>query len=126
MNKKIVILFIFAILVVTGFFIWQFVLSEPKPDDNSALADFAQCLSEKGLVMYGANWCSHCQREKSRFGEAFQFVNYVECPQDPENCLAAGIEGYPTWVTADGQKYEGEQGLERLSQISGCELIVKD
>ena len=72
--------------------------------------------------MYGAVWCSHCQTEKASFGSSFQYVPYVECPESPNLCLEKGIEGYPTWVDENGVKYVGEQGLEKLSQISGCEL----
>ena len=88
----------------------------------SALDSFARCLTEKNIVMYGADWCPHCQNEKKAFGEAFQFISYVECPQDPKKCLDAGINGYPTWIFSDGRKFEGEQGVEKLSRESGCLL----
>jgi len=84
--------------------------------------DFARCLAGKNVVMYGANWCPHCQNEKKAFGDSFRLVPYVECPEDPQRCLAAGIAGYPTWIFPDGNKFEGEQGLKRLSQESGCPL----
>ena len=83
---------------------------------------FAQCLSDKGVVMYGAEWCAHCQNEKKAFGGSFQYINYVECPKDPDKCLAAGIGGYPTWVFPDSRKLVGEQGVEKLSVESGCRL----
>ncbi len=86
------------------------------------LNTFAQCLAEKNITMYGADWCSHCQNEKKTFGSSFRFVKYVECPALPQKCLAAGINGYPTWMFSDGKKLEGEQGLEKLSQESGCVL----
>ncbi len=72
--------------------------------------------------MYGAYSCSHCQNEKKAFGEAFKYVPYVECTQETQKCLNAGVNGYPTWITASDQKYEGEQGLLGLSKISGCQL----
>ena len=90
---------------------------------------FAQCLAQKEVTMYGADRCSHCQNEKKAFGESFRFVPYVECPDDPQRCLEEGIEGYPTWVFPassaggpEGKKLVGEQGLEKLSQESGCQL----
>lgn len=87
-----------------------------------ALDSFAQCLTEKGAVMYGADWCPHCQNEKKAFGESFQFISYVECPKEPKKCLDVGINGFPTWIFPDGRKLEGEQGIEKLSQESGCLL----
>lgn|SRR3989344_6680332 len=90
--------------------------------DSPELDAFAQCVAEKGAVMYGADWCPHCQNEKKAFGDAFRFIPYVECPDEPSTCIARGINGYPTWIFSDGRRFEGEQGLERLSRISGCEL----
>lgn len=83
---------------------------------------FAQCLTESGMVMYGADWCPHCQAEKNAFGKSFRLVSYVECPQNPQLCLEKGIEGYPTWITSEGKKLVGEQGLQKLSLESGCAL----
>lgn len=86
---------------------------------------FAKCLAEKKITMYGADWCSHCQNEKRAFGSSFQFVPYVECPQNPQACLEKGVTGYPTWIFSDGKKFVGEQGIEKLSQESGCPLPPK-
>ena len=58
---------------------------------------FAKCLTEKGLVMYGAEWCVHCKEQKALFGNSFQYVKYVECPDNTQLCVAEGINGYPTW-----------------------------
>jgi hypothetical protein len=74
------------------------------------------------VVMYGAYWCSHCKNEKKRFGDSFQFVPYVECTEEAQKCIAAGIRGYPTWIFPDGRRFEGELGIERLSLESNCSL----
>ena len=98
--------------------VWYF---SAKPGEND---DFAKCLTEKGVKMYGAYWCPHCQREKAAFGDSFNYVPYVECTEEPgtTQCTAAGITGYPTWITADGRRFEGEQGIVRLSEASSCPL----
>ena len=113
---------IFAFLIL----IWSQQNSKAR---TSVLDPFAQCLRDKGVTMYGADWCPHCQNEKKVFGSSFRFIPYIECPKEPNKCLAAGIEGFPTWVFPaspaggpDGRKLEGEQGLERLAAASGCEL----
>ncbi len=97
---------------------------KPSAEDaaSSPLAAFAQCVADSGLTMYGAEWCPHCKKEKARFGAAFSYVPYVECPENTKLCLDKGISGYPTWIDAAGKKYEGEQGLERIAEISKCEL----
>ncbi len=89
---------------------------------TSTLDGFAQCLASKNLTMYGAEWCPHCKKEKNRFGTAFKYVPYVECPDNVQLCLSKGIQGYPTWIDASSTLYEGEQGLDGLANISGCEL----
>ncbi|MBI4087920.1 hypothetical protein HY418_00880 [Candidatus Kaiserbacteria bacterium] len=97
----------------------------PRQQTNGRLDEFAQCLAEKNITMYGAEWCPHCQSEKKAFGSSFKYVLHVECPDDPKKCIAAGINGYPTWIFPDGKKLEGEQGLSKLSQESGCALPNK-
>jgi len=119
MNKTSAIIGGVGLVVVAGI-AWGIFFREASP--AGAYDTLAQCLTEKGAVMYGAEWCPHCQNEKKAFGDSFRFVSYVECPDDPQKCLAAGINGYPTWIFPDGRKLEGEQGLKKLSQESGCVL----
>jgi glutaredoxin len=90
--------------------------------DASALDGFVQCLAERDIVMYGADWCPHCKKEKKAFGSSFQYVPYVECPDEPQLCNEKGIKGYPTWIFPDGKRLEGRQGIEKLSEESGCPL----
>jgi len=82
---------------------------------------FAQCLTEKGVTMYGTEWCPHCKNQKAEFGGSFQYVNYVDCDRSREVCDNAGVQGYPTWEI-EGQSYAGEQSLGRLASLSGCQL----
>lgn len=116
-----------AVLVIIVAGVLAIVLFFPRGGANGEFDDFAKCLASKNITMYGADWCPHCQNEKRDFGSAFQFVPYVECPKDPNRCLAAGVEGYPTWVWpgTDGKKLVGEQGLTKLSAESGCALPSK-
>lgn len=89
---------------------------------GASLDGFAQCLADSGATMYGAYWCSHCKTEKDAFGASWKLVPYVECTKDTALCLQKDIKGYPTWIFDDGRRYEGVQGLERLSEASGCPL----
>jgi len=83
---------------------------------------FAQCLTEKDVTMYGTDWCSHCKNQKKMFGKSFKYVNYVDCDWNKDECLKAGVSGYPTWKI-NGTNYPGEQPLYRLASLSGCDLI---
>jgi hypothetical protein len=96
------------------------VISNSLPSENN-YDRFAKCLTEKGMKMYGADWCGHCQNQKSMFGDSFQYVTYIECEQNKDICNSEGIRGYPTWKY-NGQSYPGEKTLQGLSELSGCEL----
>lgn len=85
----------------------------------------AQCLTEKGVKMYGAIWCAHCNNQKKEFGDAFEYINYIECDaatdlDGAKECMKAGIKGYPTWEFGDGTQKPGEIKLTELAKIAGC------
>ena len=92
-------------------------------DDSASFEEkLAKCLTAKGVKMYGAEWCGHCNNQKAMFGDALQYVDYVECTEDAAACNAAGVTGYPTWTSADGTKYPGEKPLENLAELFECEV----
>ncbi len=132
MNKsaKIIIsLGVIAIVAVLTLAFWQIKKDKAQINAPSQYDNFAKCLAEKNITMYGAEWCSHCQAQKKLFGNSFQYVLYVECPDNAQLCIDKGIEGYPTWIfpsASSGQvldkRFGGEQTLEKLSQESGCAL----
>lgn len=88
--------------------------------------DLAKHLKETGAKMYGAFWCSHCEDQKETFGAGAD-IPYVECfPNGWEKgtplaqaCSAVEITGFPTWILADGTRFEGEKTLEELAAASG-------
>ncbi|MFA6586079.1 MAG: hypothetical protein WCS86_02870 [Candidatus Paceibacterota bacterium] len=122
-NKNIFISVI--VLLILGTIATVLIRSGSGPTVPSTKYDvFAQCLASKNLTMYGAVWCSHCKAEKALFGDSFKYVPYVECTEKADECLAKGIEGYPTWIDEKGVKYSGGQSLEKLSEISGCPLPI--
>ena len=91
--------------------------------------NFAQCLGQKNVTMYGAFWCPHCEAQKEFFGNSFKYVKYVECStpdlQMTDACKAQNISSYPTWKFDDGTTISGETNLENLSLLSGCSLEKK-
>ncbi len=89
--------------------------------------ELAKCMTEKGVMFYGAYWCPHCQNQKKAFGNSQKYLPYVECssPDGKEQlqvCKDKNIEGYPTWEFSDGTRISGEISFENLSQKSGCSL----
>ncbi len=111
-NKFLItIIFLFFILIVSC-------------NKDGKYDDFAKCLTEKGVKMYGAVWCPHCQNEKEMFGKSWQYMNYVECAApnggQAQACAQAGIELYPTWEFPNNEKIAEEFTIEQLSQKTGC------
>lgn len=118
--KQIITWVVVALVVVGGFF-W-YATTNRAPAVPNKYDDFAQCTAKAGITMYGAVWCPHCQNQKKEFGTAFKYVNYIECPDNIKLCTDKGVTGYPTWITGDGQKLVGEQSLEKLAEVTKCQL----
>ncbi|MBU0547085.1 MAG: hypothetical protein ABH876_01640 [Patescibacteria group bacterium] len=94
--------------------------------EDASLEILAKCLTEKGFKFYGSSSCSWCNKEKDLFGNAAQYLPYIECVgsdgQLAQACIDAKIESFPTWESPDGTKSPGFRTLEELSQSSGCSL----
>lgn len=103
-----------------------------------SLDEFAQCLTEKDVVMYGAHWCPWCERQEQLFGfnkngplNSFEYIEYIECaegapsdwpyPVDKAKCGTEQITGYPTWKY-NGETRSGLQELSSLASWTGCAL----
>lgn len=121
-------LIVAAIIIVAaiagGVYWYQQANSGPGPYD-----DFARCLTDKGVKMYGAYWCPHCQNQKELFGKSWQYVTYVECAVPTGNgqtqvCADAGISSYPTWEFAGGKRQSRKLTIAQLSSESGCPMPV--
>lgn len=104
-NRKILVIaavcfFLFAALIA-------YLQFSPGKYDS-----FAKCLTEKGAVMYGEDWCQYTNAQKGMFGKSFKYIDYE---------VREGLNVRPTWVI-DGKTYETVQSFERLSALTGCEI----
>jgi len=113
----------FAVLVlIAGAFAGVWYLGKWRA--RKKVDHFAQCLSDKGAVMYGLYWCPHCEDQKELFGSSFSNVHYVECgtPDHHEEaqCSAEGLKDFPTWKFADGDRHVGGMSLQELAFKTGC------
>src|SRR3989338_10670149 len=104
-KKKFIVIGIIALAVLASLISYA-VLSPGKYDN------FAKCLTEKGAVMYGENWCKYTNAQKAMFGKSFKYVNYQ---------VKTNLDKRPTWVI-DGKSYETVQSFERLAALTGCAI----
>jgi hypothetical protein len=109
---------IIVLIIIIGIYAYKNINKEPIGPGQ--YDEFAQYLTEQGVIMYGTEWCSHCKNNKALFGNSFQYINFVDCDYDRDACIEAGISGYPTW-DVNGKNYPGEQSLERLAQLTNYE-----
>lgn len=116
-------IYIAIAVVFIGLIAWLII----TPGKAGKYDEFATCLKDKGVKFYGAFWCPHCQNQKALFGRSAKLLPYIEC-SNPDGqgqnqlCNDAKITGYPTWEFPDGTREGGEVSLERLSELSSCQL----
>lgn len=123
-NTKILWAIALAVIVI-GFVIYNNYFQKGASVADSKVAALSQCLTEKGVKMYGAYWCPHCQNQKELFGASWKDITYVECSlpggrAQTTLCSQAGIQSYPTWEFSGGKRLTGERTFQELSESSGC------
>jgi hypothetical protein len=118
---------IFAVLIVAAIGV-VFYLNHRTDHKHDA---FARCLKDRGVKMYGAYWCPHCQEQKEKFGASAleDYGPYIECGIKgdlhgvAQVCKDEGIKHYPTWqFPPTGERVERIFSLEELSDRTGCAL----
>ena len=129
---KKIFLFVFLVLGILASACTQQNVPEVREDTGpSEFDDFAKCVYDNGVRMYGQYTCSVCKKQRELFGLSFQYIQEIECHPRGENpqtqlCLEKDIQKTPTWtLEKDGQvvdKLAGFQTLEILSEFSGCSL----
>lgn len=103
-------------------------IPEEKEFSQATLEELAKCLSQKGAKFYGTDWCSYCQKQKEVFGEAAQYLPYIECdsnkgtPEELALCQKDNVGGIPDWRFPNGEQRTGVVQPEELAELSGCQL----
>ncbi len=125
MNRQNKIIIGSAVIISLIIIIFAVVSINNKNKIPGLYDNFAQCLTDKGAIMYGAEWCAHCKEQKEIFGDSFRLIKYVECPDNTQLCIDRGIQGYPTWLIGTSTKLEGfdkKTTMKELSDATGCPL----
>ena len=112
-TKKILIISIVSVVfvLIIGSIGFSYVNSL-KP---GSLDGFAQCLTEKGAIMYGSTSCQYTHAQKGMFGNSLKFIDSRDFTEDPN------IKKTPTWLI-NGKYYENVQTLNRLADLTGCKI----
>jgi hypothetical protein len=123
-KNKFIVFIIIVVILVAGL---GFLFSQTEKNKTSELDGFAQCISDSGAKFYNAFWCNFCQSQKKMFGSAAKYLPDIECStldgrsQLPV-CQEAGIDSYPTWEFADGERMTGLLSFETLAEKTQCQL----
>jgi hypothetical protein len=109
-------------VLIAGIILVNRLNQEPGEYDS-----LAKCIKDSGAKFYGATWCSYCNTQKDLFGSSAKYLPYVECTSSNTQsispiCRKADIEGYPTWIFADGSREARLLSLEKLAEKTICEL----
>ncbi len=87
----------------------------------------AKCLTERGFIVYIADWCPFCRQQKELFGAAAKYLPYIDC-YDPEGergnlAKCPGLRGVPLWKDGKGNEVPGGMiQIRRLVKASGCDF----
>lgn len=124
LSQWVILTLVIGLIITGGGYWWYRSKTAPSKYDT-----VAQCITEKGVKMYGAYWCPVCQSQKRSFGNAWRYIDYIECSLpnatgQTKQCNEAGIEKYPTWdLPAQGS--ESAQPVRLTGEIAPEELAQK-
>ena len=99
--------------------------SLPATAASVDLKAFADCISASGAKYYAAYWCPYCKKQNAMFDKDWVFLPYVECSARPgrkQLSRCSHIDGYPTWIFADGTRRSSVLSYQQLESYTGCKL----
>lgn len=108
--------------ILTGAATSEQVKQEYTTQDLEKISQFVDCLSTKGVKIYGANWCGWTKKLVVDTLGGFDIAApiYVECTEQELICEQEEIKGFPT-IKINGEVYEGQRTFEGLAEATGCE-----
>ena len=115
-KKIFIITSIVLIIALSALSVNSFIKNSKTPGEYD---DFAKCLTEKGAVIYGNDYCQYTIKQLNFFGKSKKYLNYVKCIDNEELCNKKGVETTPTWEI-NGKMYPQVQTFEALAGFSGC------
>ena len=100
---------------------WEYV--EEKQENIDKKIELAKCLTENNVKMYTSANCPACLTQERMFGDAFEFLDVVDCDTEEgkQECADLAIKATPTWIV-NNIKYAGVLSLEGLAELADCEF----
>ena len=114
--KKYILIFMIGLI-----FIFSIMIIYSYSQRHGEYDNFAKCLTEKGAVIYGNDFCSYTGKQLNFFGKSEKYLNYVKCINNQDLCDSKGITLTPTWEI-NNSMYKSVQTFEKLSSLTGCEI----
>jgi len=90
---------------------------------QETLDTLAKCLNDEGAKFYGTPGCPYCLMQIEMFGQAGEYLPYINCAEKMAECEEANVGGVPDWRFPDGSQQLGMLSIEELAMLSGCELV---
>lgn len=109
---------IIGLMLAITIFGYTFYIRAQRPGQYDELAS---CLTEKGAIIYGNDFCQYTTQQLNYFGKSKKYLNYIKCADNENLCNEKNIKITPTWEI-NGKMYEQVQTFETLSDLSDCEL----
>ena len=118
-RRVILSLFVLIVLVVGLYFFTDWFSKvtgySTGEDERVKLAD---CLAEKGAVLFITSNCLECERQMEIFGsEGTSHLPILQC-SSLEDCPSSS--GFPSWLI-NGEKISGVQEIDSLKLASQCD-----
>lgn len=128
MNKKIKVLISFGILILlaVAFYLISYAITKYTGYTITGKAVYskqekiqiANCLTNKGVVLYCSSLSLNCLRQKASLGEAFEYITYLDCNENPDECEDLNL---PAWKISN-RFYYGIRDLGNLAESTGCKV----
>jgi len=119
-RASIIVTVALVFVVLISVLVPSFIIIQKKGRES-----LAECLAEKGFVLYGSEWCGKCEEQLELFRAAANKLKYVDCTTSQPMvlsylCIKEQINQVPTWKAPDGRMLKGYTSARQLSAESGC------
>ncbi len=110
-ESKVYLILVIVIVVIIAVIFWL-------RGNGGIDEELARCIGQNS-ELYVKEGCPACERQEELFEENYQYLNIIDCSEDLQKCIDAGISGTPTWII-DDTLYPSVRSVEELKQLTGC------